>query len=110
MKHYFLVLCILLSFTSDAQNFVTRWVFATPSSTITFNGLTEGEVICNWTTTSNPTGGTHRFSNVNDFIPIILAIPISAGDTVTLSMEPANLRRFFMNSGYNNANARNLLK
>ncbi|MCD2424777.1 DUF285 domain-containing protein [Niabella pedocola] len=108
MKFYFLILGMLLPLASHTQNFITRWVFQQPSSTLTFNGVTEGEVVCRWTTSSNPTGGIHRFSNTNENIPIILAIPIPAGDTVTLSMEPTNLRRFFINGGYNNANRNEL--
>ncbi|MBO9593702.1 MAG: hypothetical protein J7599_12410 [Niabella sp.] len=54
MKYCFLMLSILVFMASSAQNFVTRWVFQQPSNTIIFNGLTEGEVVCNWTTSSNP--------------------------------------------------------
>lgn len=104
MKHYLLALALLLSFSSKAQNFITRWVFSRASNSITFNGLTAGDVICWWTTSSNPSGGTLRFNNSNENFPIIIAVPIPAGDTVTLHMEPANLRRFFLNGGYNNAN------
>ncbi|WP_114790776.1 BspA family leucine-rich repeat surface protein [Niabella yanshanensis] len=104
MKHYLLALALLISFSASAQNFITRWVFPTASNSITFNGLTAGEVVCRWTTSSNPIGGTLRFSNSNENLPIRIAIPIPAGDTVTLHMEPANLRRFFLNGGYNGAN------
>ena len=104
MKHYFLALALLISFSVNAQNFITRWVFPRASNSITFNGLTAGDVVCRWTTSSNPTGGTLRFSNSNENFPITIEVPIPAGDTVTLHMEPANLRRFFLNGGYNNAN------
>lgn len=104
MKHYLLALALLISFSVNAQNFITRWVFPRASNSITFNGLTAGDVVCRWTTSSNPTGGTLRFSNSNENFPITIAVPIPAGDTVTLHMEPANLRRFFLNGGYNNAN------
>ncbi|MGE9314038.1 BspA family leucine-rich repeat surface protein [Niabella sp. CJ426] len=104
MKHYLLALAVLISFSANTQNFITRWVFPKASNSITFNGLTAGDVICRWTTSSNPSGGTLRFNNSNENFPIIIAVPIPAGDTVTLNMEPANLRRFFLNGGYNNAN------
>ena len=104
MKHYLLALALLISFSANTQNFITRWVFPRASNSITFNGITAGDVICRWTTSSNPSGGTLRFNNSNENFPITIAVPIPAGDTVTLHMEPANLRRFFLNGGNNNAN------
>ncbi|GAB3414146.1 BspA family leucine-rich repeat surface protein [Niabella aquatica] len=110
MKHFFLIPAILLSLAAGAQNFITKWAFTEPSRTITFNGLTEGDVVCRWTSTSTPAGGTVRFNNSKDNEPIHLPIFIAAGDTVTLNMEPANLRRFFMAGGYNGSNARQLIE
>lgn len=110
MKQFFLLLGGLMSFAAGAQNFVTRWAFTEPSRAITFNGLTEGDVVCRWTSTYTPAGGVVRFNNTQENLPIHLPIPITFGDTVTLSMEPANLRRFFMAGGYNNANARELIE
>lgn len=110
MKHFFLLPLVLLSFAACAQNFITKWAFTEPSRTITFNGLTEGDVVCRWTSTSTPAGGTVRFNNSKDNEPIHLPIFIAAGDTVTLNMEPANLRRFFMAGGYNGSNARQLIE
>ncbi|HMR85665.1 MAG TPA: BspA family leucine-rich repeat surface protein [Niabella sp.] len=110
MKQFFLLPLMLLSFAAGAQNFITRWAFDRNSQSITINGITEGDVVCRWTSTSTPAGGTFKINNTNENYPINMPIPIAAGDTVTLSMEPQNLRRFFMAGGLNGANARELIE
>ncbi|MGC4231966.1 MAG: BspA family leucine-rich repeat surface protein [Niabella sp.] len=109
MKHFFLLLGVLLSFAAGAQrNFITKWVFQRASSSLIFSALTDDYVNYSWTTTSSPAGGSGRFSQPGTWEVVSLAIPIRAGDTLTLSMEPENLRRFYTGSGVAGAYAGNL--
>jgi surface protein len=97
MKKVLLLLsCWLLTVVVGAQNFVTEWTFPSAQSTIQFYASSEGAVNYTWTSTSNPAGGSGNFigGGGNALSGVSLNIPIAAGDVVTLSMAPENLRRF----------------
>lgn len=82
---------VFLSFALFAQDFITKWTFPTASTTIKFKVLTNGVVNYTWASTSNPTGGSGSL-NESSLNLISIPITITAGDVVTLSLSPANLK------------------
>ena len=81
---------------TDPTAFVTKWTFSAASSNIQFNALTVGAV--NYTYAISPSGATGN-GNFNQASAgaVTLTIAIPAGSTVTLTIESANLRRFYIN-------------
>ena len=97
-KTTFLIL-FLLAFanSSQSQNFITEWTFPSASSTITFRALTvSGPVNYTWSASPSGTSGSGSFTQTTPGLVSISGLTIAAGDVVTLSMTPTNLRRFYM--------------
>ncbi|MCX8483252.1 MAG: BspA family leucine-rich repeat surface protein, partial [Crocinitomicaceae bacterium] len=95
MKKLFL-LFLLLSNLSFGQDFITKWTFSSGSANIQFNALTTADPVNYTYTLSSGGSGSGSFTkSAPGFVS--LPINISAGTSVTLSFEPINLRRFYIN-------------
>ncbi|MBK7099217.1 MAG: hypothetical protein IPH58_13845 [Sphingobacteriales bacterium] len=82
-------LFIILNTNAFSQNFVTKWSFPVAKTAIEINPTTSGNVNYTWTATSGASG-SGSFTTANSYA-ISIAGTI-AGDVVTLSLEPQNLR------------------
>ncbi len=104
-KTTFLIL-ILIGFVhnSQSQNFITEWTFPNASTQLRFNTLTAGGPV-NYTWSARPSGnsGSGSFTQTTAGEVILSGLTIPAGNVVTLSMAPTNLRRFYMTSGTTNS-------
>ncbi len=82
------------------SNFITKWNFTAAGTSISFNAQTAGGAV-NYTWTCAPSGntGTGTFTQAAGGAVTLTGLSIPAGNTVTLSMAPANLRRFYINNG-----------
>lgn len=81
--------------------FITKWAFKQESPTIYFSALTEGTVNYTWTAHPSGNSGSGSFTSavagevsLTDFNTV--GMDTFQIDTITLIMEPQNLRRFFM--------------
>ncbi|MEN9302345.1 MAG: hypothetical protein RL264_774, partial [Bacteroidota bacterium] len=90
-----IVLLHQLSTWSQNTPFVTKWTFSSSSTTLKFKALTVGAVNYSYTMSPSGTSGSGNFT-MNSAGIVTLNINIPAGNTLTLSMEPTNLRRFFI--------------
>lgn len=100
-KSSLLILVTLLSFFSGkAQDFITKWTFPSSATSITFNALTAGGAV-NYTWAASPSGnnGSGSFTRTTAGSVTVSGLTIPAGNVVTLTMQPTNLRRFYINSG-----------
>jgi surface protein len=95
----FLVGCRQISFTTENQNFITKWNFTSASSIIRFNALTDSIVTYSWTAAPSGASGTGSFISLSSGAVTLSGLNIAAGDVVTLSMAPNKLRRFYINEG-----------
>ncbi len=102
MKKLFL-LFLLATNLSFGQDFITKWTFSSGSSDIQFNALTTADSVNYTYTLSSGGGGSGSFTQ-STAGAVSLPIVIAANDTVTLSFEPTNLRRFFINDGPHKTN------
>ena len=97
MRKYFhqcvWAICIFFSVHTHAQNqpFITKWHFPAAAGEIQIAPITDGTVNYNWVSSSG-SNGSGSFTNNGSGIVSIPLNSISAGSTVTLSMEPQNLR------------------
>lgn len=89
---------VFLTFALSAQDFITKWTFPTAATRIPFKMLTNGAVNYTWTSTSNPTGGNGSL-NQPSLNWISIPITITAGDVVTLSLSPTNLKHIDFSLG-----------
>lgn len=97
IKFLFVVALMLVQKTSSyAQNFITEWNFPTAETILRFNALTAGGAV-NYSYTCSPSGnfGNGSFTQTIQGLVTLTGLNIEAGDVVTLSMEPQNLRRFY---------------
>jgi surface protein len=91
----------------QAQEFKTQWAeFTVPTTTIQFNALTDGEVTYTWAAASGIPNGTGSFIMTTPGLVTLTNLSIAPGDKITISMAPANLRRFYIGNG---PNAKNLI-
>jgi surface protein len=94
------LLIITTSISLQAQDFITKWTFPTAATQIQFNALTLSSGV-NYTWSASPSGnsGSGTFTRFSSNGPVTLTgLTIAAGDVVTLSVEPANLRWFYMDT------------
>ncbi|MCZ2100338.1 MAG: BspA family leucine-rich repeat surface protein [Chitinophagales bacterium] len=82
-----------------AGNFTTKWIFDLPASQLNFFAHTTDAV--NYTYTASPSGnsGSGSFSMMTSGLVTLTSLKISAGDTVTLSIEPHRLKKFYSGAG-----------
>ncbi|MGC4233998.1 MAG: BspA family leucine-rich repeat surface protein [Niabella sp.] len=99
MKQLFLLLSVLLPFAVDAQDFVTKWTFDAAATSITFNAQTAGTVNYTWSASPSGKRGNGSFTQKVPGSVTLSGLSIAAGDKVTLTMEPANLRVFNIDNG-----------
>lgn len=88
---FFLLAIIIWAISARAQSgpFVTKWYFPLAKPAIEINTATAGVVNYSWVSTSGKSGSGSFTASTK----ITIGIPgIIDGDTVTLSMEPVNLR------------------
>ena len=84
----------------QSQDFITEWTFPAAATQIRFNALTaDGPVNYTWSASPSGNSGSGSFIQSTAGAVILSDLVIAAGDVVTLSMSPDNLRRFFINSG-----------
>jgi surface protein len=91
----FLVFHCLIHTIISGQDFITKWKFDSIGTTISFNALTEGEVNYTWSASPSGNKGSGSFNSSTNFSVTLYHLDILAGDIVTLSMAPENLRRFY---------------
>ncbi len=99
----FLVLFILFANAGYAQDFITKWTFESGSSSIQFNALTTDSTVNYTYTLSSGGSGSGSFTQSTDGL-VNLPIFVGANDTITLSFEPNNLRRFYIDYGIHKTN------
>lgn len=95
-KRTFLLLAVTLLFTcvTSAQDFITKWRFTAATTQIDFVAGTAGVVNYTWTHGANSGSGSFdagAFGGVT-----ISGINLPANTELTLRIEPANFRRFFI--------------
>ena len=94
------MLMIFISFHNlTAQNFITKWSFSNSAIQLQFNALTAGDVNFTWSATPSGNSGSGSFNKPFAGFVTISSLNIAAGDVVTLSLSPSNLRRFYINEG-----------
>ncbi len=83
--------------TVFGQNFETRWYVPAGTTTITFNALTSGTVSYTWDAPGSGSGnGTFNRSTPGSVTVTIFTI---FSQYVYISMQPQNLRRFYIENG-----------
>lgn len=87
------------TYCGNGQDFVTSWTFSSAASQIQFSALTTGSVNYTWVASPSGNGGTGSFTKTSSGAVTLSGLTIAAGDVVTLAMEPAMLRRFYINNG-----------
>jgi surface protein len=100
MKHFLLLFAFISTVSLNAQDFITEWTFDIGATQIRFNALTEGGAV-NYTWSAIPSGnnGSGSFTQSTPGEVYLTGLNIAPGDEVTLSMAPANLRRFYIDDG-----------
>jgi surface protein len=102
MKYLFILFALITTLSLKAQTeFITQWTFPNATTIIRFNALTVGGPV-DYTWSASPSGnsGNGNFTRSGDGGAVTLGgLTIAAGDVVTLSMTPTNLRRFSINNG-----------
>jgi surface protein len=77
-------------------NFITEWSYPDGSTSIIFSAQTSGSVNYTWTAAPSGNSGSGSFSQASVALVTLSGLDIAAGDVVTLTMEPTNLRWFNM--------------
>jgi surface protein len=89
-----------LMFSSSLQSqgeFITKWSnFNTATTKLNFNVLTTDSVSYKWSTKPSNKSGSGKFSSTSPSYITLNGLLISAGDSVTLTMTPNNLSRFYI--------------
>ncbi|MEY3368127.1 MAG: hypothetical protein RI973_1282, partial [Bacteroidota bacterium] len=82
------------------SNFITKWYYTSASTSILFKAQTAGGAV-DYTWSASPSGnsGSGNFTQTTAGSVTLSGLTIAAGDTVTLVMQPANLRRFYIDQG-----------
>ncbi|MCS7003689.1 MAG: BspA family leucine-rich repeat surface protein [Cytophagales bacterium] len=110
MKYVLSIACMLLylwEVNAQPGHFITKWYFANPTLKFNFYALTTGPVNYTWSTSSG-NSGSGSF-NQNPLGIVTIFVTTGANDTLTLSIEPANLRRFANNDLFPNLDATKLI-
>lgn len=89
---------MLVANISYSQDFITEWFFAGGVSNIRFFALTTSSPVNYTYTLSSGGSGTGSFLQTTPD-EVSIPISISPNDTVTLALEPTNLRRFYIDNG-----------
>lgn len=99
------LLFVVLLFNASAilaQDFITEWEFPNGTSQVIFNAQTNGEVHYSWSTASTSGQGHFTMGSAGQ---VTITVPaMGPNQRVRLSMEPANLRRFFIDDGLHKLN------
>lgn len=83
--------------------FVTEWAFSASATQLTFNGLTAtASVLYTWSARPSGNSGSGAFSSTTPGSVTLSGLTIASGDTLVLSMEPQNLRRFYLDGSADN--------
>lgn len=100
MKQFLLLFAFISTVSLNAQDFITEWTFDEASTQIHFGVQTAGGPV-NYTWSAMPSGnnGSGSFIQTLPGNLMLNGLNIAAGDVVTFSMTPTNLRRFFINDG-----------
>jgi len=91
-----LFLLVMVGTMVQAENFQTQWNIPANTTSITFNALTSGSVHYNLGT--NDSG---NFTKTTAGSVTITFAPSTSNRSLLLSIEPQNLRRFYMGNGTN---------
>ena len=83
---------IFMVMTTQAQDFIVEWTFSSGRNSVFFGAETAGPV--NYTWTAMPSGNTGTGSFSANGAVTLTGINVPAGNTLTVSLAPANLRRF----------------
>ena len=84
----------------QSQDFITEWTFPTTSNQIRFSALTaDGPVNYTWSASPSGNSGSGSFIQTTAGAVTLSDLTIAAGDVVTLSLTPTNLRRFYIDNG-----------
>ena len=102
----FLLFVVIVAFAHStfSQDFITQWSFPDATTQIQFNALTTDTVHYTWSTSPSGNSGNGSFIQTTADTVILIGLNIMAGDTVTLSMAPENLGRFYFVEEQNNRN------
>jgi surface protein len=85
----------------QSQDFITEWEFPSAVSQIRFKALTAGGAAnYTWSTRPSNNSGSGSFTQVTADFVTLNGLTINAGDTVTLSIAPNYLKRFFIDMGH----------
>lgn len=93
-----LVFIFIFFYGASAQDFITKWSFPAATTSINFSAQTAGGAV-SYTWSASPSGnsGSGSFTMTSAGVVTLSGMTIAAGDVVSLSMQPANLRRFYTN-------------
>ncbi len=107
---FFLLVFLCLTFLTKAQDFITQWGgFTAPTTTLRFHALTTGAVNYTWVAQPSGNTGTGSFTQAVPGL-VTLGLNIPAGNIVTISMAPTNLKRFILQPNTNAINLYNVLQ
>lgn len=97
---FFTILLLWPAQPSQSQDFITEWTLPSAATQIRFNALTvDGPVNYNWSASPSGNSGSGNFTQATAGEVTLGGLNIVAGDVVTLSMTPTNLRRFYIAFG-----------
>jgi len=101
-KVYYLLFVLFITDNLKGQEFITEWT-TPPSSSATiirFNALTvNGPVNYTWSAFPSGKSGSGNFTQTTAGAVSLLVFSYDAGDIISISMTPTNLRRFYINNG-----------
>ncbi|MEX0996036.1 MAG: BspA family leucine-rich repeat surface protein [Flavobacteriaceae bacterium] len=111
MKQFLILFAFISTVSLQAQDFITEWTITNATNAIIFNALTEGGAV-NYTWSASPSGnnGTGSFTQSTPGLVFLGDLNMAAGDVVTLSMTPKNLRRFYIDNGPHRDRLTNLVQ
>ena len=82
------------------NKFITKWYFTSSGTSINFNALTDGvigdSVSYTWKASPSGNNGKGKFRNTSAGPVSLVNLIILSGDVVTLSIDSAKLKRFFI--------------
>jgi hypothetical protein len=97
-----------VNFSHAQSNFITEWLFPSATTSISFRSLTTGTVNYTWTCSPSGNSGSGSFTQAAYGVTTLTGLTIPASNTVTIQMQPANLKRFVatVNSSTSNTTLR----
>ena len=95
---------------TGCQPFITKWDFTSAATTLSFNALTNGSVDYIWSCSPSGNSGSGSFNKVVPSPVILTGLNIPAGNTLTLTMAPANLKRFYIYNGDDKSKLKEVLQ